>query len=106
AVPTRPVRLVAAEGVLPPLGDGRELSLERRRDPAVDPDVALAVVELDRAALADPREELAGRVRDVDVDVDPQRGQQRGDLDTKRVEPEPGQGADQDRTSQARRRGA
>ena len=54
-------------------GHGLQLAGERRRDTPADADVALAVVELDRAALADARQQLARRVRHRDVDVDPER---------------------------------
>src|SRR5439155_8102501 len=49
--------------------------------------------------------ELAGRIRDVDVEIDPQRCQQGGDLRLQRVEPEACQGADETRAGDGRRRG-
>ena len=47
----------------PSCRDRGQLAGERRRDPSTDPHVAFAVLELDRAALADAGEQLAGRVR-------------------------------------------
>ena len=62
----RSVRAVRRREGPGPLGaDRRQLAGEPRRGPAADPHVALAVLELDRAPLADPREELARRVRDA-----------------------------------------
>ena len=75
----RAVQLVRG-GLGPASRDGLELAGQRRRDPPDDAHVALAVLELDRPPLADAREQLAGRVRQGDVDVDPERGEQRGDL--------------------------
>src|SRR5439155_5304591 len=53
-VPARPVRGPAEhQGLLPALGDGRELARHGWGRSAVDANIALAVVELDRAPLAD-----------------------------------------------------
>ena len=53
-------------------------------------DVALAILHLDRAALPDARQELARRVRQGDVDVDPERTEDRGRLGSERVDAEAG----------------
>ena len=53
--------------------------------------VALAVLEFNRAALADAGEQLAGRVRDGRVDLDPQRREERRDLGAQRVDAVAGQ---------------
>ena len=63
-----------------------ELAGQRRGDPAADPDGRPAVLELDRAALADPGDQLAGRVRDLEVDRDAQRADQRAEGQAQRVE--------------------
>ena len=76
------------EGLLPAAGDRAQLAGHRGCHPAVHPDGALAVLQLDRPALADASQELARGVRDLDVDVLPQRRQQRRHLGPQRVEPE------------------
>src|SRR5688500_2626000 len=68
-----------------------KLARQGRRDPSVDPHVLRPVVELDRPALAHARDQLALRVRQADVDVLPERGEQRGQLEPQGVEPEPRQ---------------
>ena len=74
------------------------------RHPARHADVAVAVLEVDRAALADPGQQLAGRIRDGDVDVLPQRREQRRDLGAQRVEPEPRRRRHEHRARDGRRR--
>ena len=68
------------------------------RHPPGHPDVPVAVLEVHRAALADPGQQLARRVRHRDVDVLPQRRQERRDLGPQRVEPEARRRGDEDLT--------
>ncbi len=49
-------------------------------------DLGVPVVQLDRPPLAHAREQLPSRVRQPDVDVLPQRREERGQLDTLRAE--------------------
>ena len=89
-----------------PSARGRlQLTGQRRRDAPDDADLALAVLELDRAALADAGQQLARGVRQADVDVDPHRREQGGDLGAQRVDPVAGQRRDEDAPGDGRRRG-
>ena len=67
-------------------GGRLELAGERGRDPPRTRTSSPRYSTLDRAALAHPREEVAGGVRDVDVDVDPERGEDGRQLGPQRVE--------------------
>ena len=81
-----------------------DLAGERRRHPAADPDVALAVLELDRAALADAREQLAVRVRQRHVDVRPRGSRARSASSVRRASmPKPVSRADRHRAADDRR---
>src|SRR3954451_10386953 len=89
----------------PPLfGDRSQLARERWREAPRDPDVALAVVELDGSPLANPCEQLARSVRNGEVDVLPERREDLGDLGPERVEPDAREPRDEDGAGDRRRR--
>ena len=69
----------------------------------MDPHVALAILDVDRAALADPGQQLAVGVGQRDVDVHPERGEHGRDLGPERLHAVAGQCRDEDRATDRRR---
>ena len=67
-----------------PFRDRLQLAGHPGRHPADDADIALAVLQVDRAALADPCQQLARGIRQGRVHVDPEAGEHRRQFSSER----------------------